>query len=789
MSEPRPPLNLEVDGKPVQVPAGSTVMDATRELGIYVPHFCYHRKLSIAANCRMCLVQVEKAPKPLPACATPATEGMKVWTHSDAATDAQKGVMEFLLINHPLDCPICDQGGECQLQDLAVGYGASSSRYDEPKRVVLNKYLGPLIATDMTRCIHCTRCVRFGLEIAGVLELGMANRGENSEIMTFVGKTVNSELSGNMIDLCPVGALTSKPFRYSARTWELVRRKTISPHDGLGSNLIAHVKNDRVMRVLPSENEAINECWISDRDRFSYDAVNSEDRLLRPMIKRNGQWEEADWQIALEYVVRELGRARATAGGSAIGALASPQATLEELYLLQKLARGLESDNIDFRLRQSDFSVDGKSAGAPWLGMSIADFAALDRYFVIGSYLRKDQPLLSHRVRQATKRGAELSLLHAVDDDLLMRVVNKAIVPPSAMVAALSAIVAAASEAAGVAADESLQGVVADDAARAIAASLAGGKAKGIFLGSLAQHHPEAARLHALAQRLADITGAKLGFLTEAANSIGGYVAGAMPRNGGMNARAMLAGEGAGPLQALVLLHAEPELDSADPGAAHAALAKVPFVVALSAFRGTGAMDYADVLLPIAPFTETAGTFINCEGRAQSFNGVALTAGESRPAWKVLRVLGTMLGLKGFDYTSIQPVRAEALGRGELASRLSNAPALGIDAARPANGHDTSLERIAEVPIYFADPLVRRSRPLQKTLDARPPAARMNARTLARLGLTADVAVRVVQNGGEAMLASALDESVPDNCVRLATAHESTRTLGSMFGAISVEAV
>jgi NADH-quinone oxidoreductase subunit G len=531
MSEPRPPLNLEVDGKPVQVPAGSTVMDATRELGVYVPHFCYHRKLSIAANCRMCLVQVEKAPKPLPACATPATEGMKVWTHSDAATDAQKGVMEFLLINHPLDCPICDQGGECQLQDLAMGYGASSSRYDEPKRVVFNKYLGPLIATDMTRCIHCTRCVRFGQEIAGVMELGMANRGENSEIMTFVGKTVNSELSGNMIDLCPVGALTSKPFRYSARTWELVRRKTVSPHDGLGSNLIAHVKNDRVMRVLPSENEAINECWISDRDRFSYDALNSEDRLLHPIIKRNGRWEEADWQIALEYVVKELARVRDNAGGAAIGAIGSPHATVEELYLLQKLARGLQSDNVDFRLRQSDFSNEGKSTAVPWLGMSIADFARLDRYFIIGSYLRKDQPLLSHRVRQATKRGAELSLLHAVDDDLLMRVTGKTIVPPSAMVAALSAIVAAAADGSSVARDDSLRDVAVDDAARAIAASLAGGKAKGIFLGSLAQHHPDASRLHALAQRLAELTGATLGFLTEAANSLGGHIAGARPRS------------------------------------------------------------------------------------------------------------------------------------------------------------------------------------------------------------------------------------------------------------------
>ena len=536
-------LNLEIDGKPVQVAPGSTVMDAATALDIYVPHFCYHRKLTIAANCRMCLVQVEKAPKPLPACATPATEGMKVWTHSKPATDAQKGVMEFLLINHPLDCPICDQGGECQLQDLAVGYGASSSRYDEPKRVVFNKNLGPLIATDMTRCIHCTRCVRFGQEIAGVMELGMANRGEHAEIMTFVGRTVDSELSGNMIDLCPVGALTSKPFRYSARTWELARRKTVSPHDGLGSNLIAHIKNDRVMRVVPMENEAINECWISDRDRFSYDGLNSEQRLLRPMVKRDGVWQETDWQAALDHVVAALRRVRDQSGGKSIGALAAPHATTEELYLLQKLARGLGSDNVDFRLRRSEGG--GAFTGAvPWLGMSITDFAALDRYLVIGSFLRKDQPLLSHRVRQATKRGAELSLLHVVDDDLLMRVANKSIVAPSALVTALAAIVAAARRApaeGATAATAATSGGAVDDAATRIAASLANGKAKGIFLGSVAQNHPQAAALHALAQQLAEATGATLGFLTEGANTVGAHLVGALPADGGLDAGAMLA--------------------------------------------------------------------------------------------------------------------------------------------------------------------------------------------------------------------------------------------------------
>src|SRR5690349_10010141 len=428
-------LTLEVDGKSVQVPNGSTVMDAAHKLDIYVPHFCWHKKLTIAANCRMCLVQVEKAPKPQPACATPAAEGMKVWTHSEAAVTAQKGVMEFLLINHPLDCPICDQGGECQLQDLAVGYGGSNSRYDEPKRVVLNKNLGPLIATDMTRCIHCTRCVRFGQEIAGVMELGMANRGEFAEIMTFVGRTVDSELSGNMIDLCPVGALTSKPFRYTARTWELARRKSVSPHDGLGSNLVVQVKNDRVMRVVPLENETINECWLSDKDRFSYEGLNSDDRLTRPLLRRDGQLVETDWQTALEFAAGALKRIVERHGAGAIGALGSPHSTLEELHLMQKLVRALGSDNIDFRLRRSDFSDDAgvrMPRGVPWLGMSISEFSALDRVLVVGSFLRNDHPLLAHRLRQAAKKGAQVSLLHASDDELLIRIAHKAIVTPSA---------------------------------------------------------------------------------------------------------------------------------------------------------------------------------------------------------------------------------------------------------------------------------------------------------------------------------------------------------------------
>jgi len=404
------PINLEIDGKAVTVDNGATVMDAATKLGVYVPHFCYHRKLSIAANCRMCLVQVEKAPKPLPACATPATEGMKVHTHSPAAIDAQKGVMEFLLINHPLDCPICDQGGECQLQDLAVGYGQSSSRYQEAKRVVVNKNLGPLISTDMTRCIHCTRCVRFGQEVAGIMELGMAGRGEHAEILTFVQRTVDSELSGNVIDVCPVGALTSKPFRYTARNWELSRRRSVSPHDSLGSNLMVQAKQDRVMRVLPLTNEDVNECWLSDRDRYGYEGLNSEERLLYPMVKRAGEWAEVDWPEALDAAAQGLKDLVARHGAGELGVLLAPGLTLEELYLAANLARGLGTENVDHRIRQADFRA--ATAGIPWLGMPIAKLAELESVLVIGSTLRKEQPLLAARLRVAARKGLNVNVLH-----------------------------------------------------------------------------------------------------------------------------------------------------------------------------------------------------------------------------------------------------------------------------------------------------------------------------------------------------------------------------------------
>ncbi|WP_153160321.1 NADH-quinone oxidoreductase subunit NuoG [Zoogloea sp. 1C4] len=783
-------LEIEIDGKQLQVPDGSTVMEAATKVGAYVPHFCYHKKLSIAANCRMCLVQVEKAPKPLPACATPVTNGMKVWTHSEQAVKAQKGVMEFLLINHPLDCPICDQGGECQLQDLSVGYGGSESRYQEEKRVVGNKDLGPLVSTDMTRCINCTRCVRFTSEIAGLMELGQAFRGEHAEIMPFVEKTIETELSGNIIDLCPVGALTSKPFRFGARAWELSRRKSVSPHDSLGSNLVVQVKHDTVKRVLPLENEAVNECWLSDKDRFSYDALNSADRLTRPMLKQGGNWIETDWQTAIEYVANGLKSIKADHGAEAIGALASPHSTLEELNLLQSLVRGLGSGNVDFRLRQSDFSLDGQRGGAPWLGMPVADIGSLDRLFIVGSFFRKDHPLIAQRVRQAAKRGLKISAVNPAFDDWQLNLTNKAIVAPSGIPAFLASVVKA------LAAEKelSLSGPVADvcsgldvsESALAIARSLASGRKTAVWLGNFAVQHEQAGLIHVLASEVARLAGAKLGVIGEAANSVGGYLAGAVPFVGdvkGKNVSEMLASK----IKAYLLLGVEPSLDMAAGATALSSIREAEMVAVLSPFKSAELMEVADVLLPIAPFTETAGTFVNCEGRVQSFFPVVKSLGESRPGWKALRVLGSTLGLSDFSFETVEDVRARMapVFSGDV-SGLSNDVGAKLEKLPVKSA---AIERVADVPIYFADPIARRAAPLQQTVDATAPVARMNPRTADALGLKVGGNVKVSSAAGSAVVALVEDAGVAEGCVRLAAAHSSTAQLGGWHGEISVEQV
>jgi NADH-quinone oxidoreductase subunit G len=782
-------IDIEIDGKALQVAEGSTVFTAAHQAGIYIPHFCYHKKLSIAANCRMCLVQVEKVPKPVPACASIVTNGMKVFTHSEMAVKAQKGVMEFLLINHPLDCPICDQGGECQLQDLAVGYGGGSARYQEEKRVVINKNLGPLVATDMTRCINCTRCVRFTQEIAGFMELGQAFRGDRAEIMPFLGQTVDSELSGNIIDLCPVGALTSKPFRFSARAWELAQRRSVSPHDGLGANLTLQTKHDRVYRVLPLENEEVNECWLSDKDRFSYEGLNCVERLTKPMVKQGGEWREVDWNVALDYAAHALGDIARNHGPAAIGALVSPHATLEEMALTGKLVRGLGSDNVDFRLRQSDFALDGKRDGTPWLGMKVAELNGLDRVLVVGSFLRQDHPLIAQRLRQAVKRGAQLSVIHSADEDLLMKLTGKLIAAPSQLPNALAQVVKAIAELKGSACDLA---VTVSAEAKQIAGSLVSGSNGAVLFGNFAQQHPQASVLDTLAQQLAGLLGARFGFLGEAANSVGGYAARALPAKDGLNAARMIAE----PRQTYLLVGAEPELDCADGSLALAALNQAASVIVFSPFKSAAALEYADAILPVSPFSETSGTFVSTEGRVQSFQAAVKPLGETRPAWKVLRVLGNLLGLSGFDYQSSEEVRDECLsGRPQFAAGLDNAltspspltPLPPGERGTDGGSADLGLERVADVPIHFADPLVRRAANLQRTKDATAPAARMNAATLAKPGIAPGSSVRVRAGEGEARLMAALDAGLPDGCVRVAASHADTAALGPLFGPVTVE--
>ena len=764
-------LNLQINGKPVQMPPGSTVMEAAQEIKEFIPHFCYHKKLSLAASCRMCLVQVEKFPKPVPACATPVSEGMKVWTRSEIALAAQQSVMEFLLINHPLDCPICDQGGECQLQDMAVGYGKGHSQYKEGKRVIPGKEMGPLVsAAEMSRCIQCTRCVRFGDEIAGQMELGMIYRGDRAQITPFINDTLESELSGNMIDLCPVGALTSKPFRYQARTWELSRRKSVSPHDALGANLIVQLRRNQVVRVQALENEAVNECWLSDRDRFSYEALNSEARLTKPLVKKDGVLIEADWQEALPLAAARLKNIIERDGSEALGVLISPHATLEEATLLSRLARALGCDNIDHRLRQQDFSHTFSPSQVPWLGMPIADVSKLKAALFVGSFLRHDQPLLAARVRQAARRGAAISSLHSMPADWFLSMAHEKIAAPSQLASALAALVVAAHREAKVeqALPTALQGITPTEADTAMVRSLLNAPERAaIFLGSFAQQHEQAALLHALAQRLAEYTKATFGVLPDAANSVGAALAGAQPQKNGLNARAMLEQ----PRKAYVMLHTEVPFDVAQGSAARAAMEEADFVLSLSSFRPSEEGALPDIVLPIAPFTETSGTFVNMEGRAQSFYGVAPPLGETRPGW---RVIAALAGLLGQPFTEMTPdeVRASCLPSADsVAARLSNR----IDSALPTLPViEKTFERVAGVPIYHADPLVRRATSLQCTTLAASPKAAMNAALAARLGLVKGRMVRIMQGATEALLFWVCDDRLPTNTVRFDMAHPLT---------------
>ncbi len=782
-------LHIEIDGRKLAVEEGAMVIEAAEAAGIYIPRFCYHKKLSVAANCRMCLVDVERVAKPVPACATPVTEGMKVSTRSDKTRTAQRGVMEFLLINHPLDCPICDQGGECDLQDLAVGYGRDVSRFTEAKRIVKDQDIGPLIATEMTRCIHCTRCVRFGQEIGGIMELGATGRGEHMRIGTYVEASVDSELSGNMIDLCPVGALTSKPFRYSARSWELAAKPSVSPHDCVGANLLVETRRNKVMRVLPRENEAVNETWISDRDRFSYTALDAPSRLDVPLLRVDGAWREVDWDVALKEAASGLREVVAQDGPGALAALVSPQATVEEGYLLQRLVRGLGSDNIDHRLRESDFRDDAGAPAYPALGLDIAELERVDAVVLVGSNIRKDQPLLAHRLRKAFLDGAKIAAINPMDFAFTFDLAAKTVVAPRRLPEALGRLVVAAAACTGASLPADVaawtEGLPILEAERKTAEWLCVAERPVILLGPQVACHPEAAVLRSLAAALGEITAAPVGFLP-AGNAAGLWLAGAVPHRGALGAARPTPGLPAGAMwdgrqKGFLLVDAEPVTDSADGGRAQAALRAARCVVALSPFRSE-ALDYARVLLPMAPFTETEGSFVNVEGRWQSFEAAVAPRGETRPGWKILRVLAEQCGVSGLGFDSAAAVRA-AIGDLRVVSLRYTPIALGR--RHPQGGE---LERVAEVGLYDSDSIVRRSEVLRKTADRGAPVLRVNEAQALRLGLSGGACVRVTMGTAQAVLEVAIDNRVPDGAAYIPAAIEQTAQL-PWSGPLSVSRV
>ncbi len=774
-------ITIEVDGRELEAVAGEMLIGVTDRNDIYIPRFCYHEKLSVAANCRMCLVEVERAPKPMPACATPVNAGMKVFTRSKLAREAQKGTMEFLLINHPLDCPVCDQGGECPLQDQALAYGKGDSRFMESKRVVPNYDIGPLVATEMTRCIHCTRCVRFGEEIAGVVEMGMPGRGEHARITTFLSRPVNSEVSGNIIDLCPVGALTSRPYRFAARSWELQNHSAISPHDCLGTNINIQTLRGRVERVLPIENPAINECWLADRDRFSYEAVNSEKRLLDPMIRENGQWRTTDWETALTFAAEGLRAVIHAGSANDIGGIAGYTSTLEEFYLLQKLLRALGSENVDHRLQQCDFRDDDIAPAFPASEVAISDYDKQQAILLVGSNIRKEQPLLALKIRRGAESGlTRISAINPVDYDLNFGLIESAFGAGPALVSRLAELAMNVATIRSVELPEDIRALACDHAgmyqsARNLAAAGDNGL---IILGALAQQHPDASVIQAIANWIADTAGCKLAILTPG-NSVAGHISNCRPHTHGKNLHDMLYGG----LPGFVLLGCEPELDCIDAKAAAAAMNHARFIVQMSAFQSESVKKYADVLLPVAAFTESAGTFINCEGRVQTAEVSANPAGQSRPAWKVLRVLGNFLHCDGFEFITLDDVMEEISATTGMDDIQPNArstqrrfnPLLSVSAA-------DGLPRIADMPMYRGDITLRNTDALQRTADNPAPAVSVHPATAARLGLAEDVEALVqasVKDGANRIrLPLRLNPRLMENCVHIAAGFHETAGLG-----------
>ena len=782
-------VNIEIDGKKLAVRQGQMIIEVADEIGITIPRFCYHKKLSIAANCRMCLVQVSNAPKPLPACATPVSEGMKVFTTSPVTVDAQKSVMEFLLINHPLDCPICDQGGQCELQDVAMEYGKDFSRYEEPKRVVKDKNIGPLISTEMTRCIHCTRCVRFGTEIAGSRELGATGRGEFMQIGTFVEKSVDSELSGNVIDLCPVGALTSKPFRFQARAWEIQARASISPHDCLGSHVFFNIQHNKVVRTLPREQESINEVWLSDRDRFSYEALNHADRLTSPWIKRNGQWEAVDWATALPFAIEKL-QAIVGEDPNQLATILSPNCTLEEFYLVQKLLRQKNCRHIDHRLRQQDFRYHDQQNKAPGFGISLADLEQQEIIVLIGADVRKEQPLLSHRIRKATLHGAKVIVINPWDADLNFSVAHLMLATQGDMLSCLTAILTALSQNSE---DSDL------DQAASIARCLKSSSSQkiSVLLGAYAWTHPQASDIYWMAEKIAQHCHATFGETSNGANSAGGWLMGALPHRLPFGVPTEHPGESLQemfeqPKQGYLLVHCEPEYDCLDPIVAQAALKQAKSVVVLSAYDNPHFREYADVILPVTPISESAGTYVNAMGDWQGFVPAVTPLGESRPAWKVLRVMGDFWEAQGCAYTSCEAILAEI-----QALRESTVPAVVAHKENPPPAKAALLQgnaliRLAPTPLYAVDGITRRASALQKTQDANVAVVRIHSQEAAARGLVAGQSVWVTaaraRSDHHITLPIEINDRVPLGTALIAASLPETYLLGAPFEMIELKA-
>jgi NADH-quinone oxidoreductase subunit G len=785
-------VNIEVNGVPLQARKGSMIIEATDKAGITIPRFCYHKKLTVAANCRMCLVDVEKAPKPMPACATPVMEGMKVYTESRRAVDAQHGVMEFLLINHPLDCPICDQGGECELQDLAMGYGRSVSRFTERKRVVKDKNVGSLVQTDMTRCIHCTRCVRFLEEIAGTSEMGGAGRGDRLEIGTCVQNSIDSELSGNIIDLCPVGALTNKPFRFAARAWELVARPSVAVHDGVGSLVYHHARTGKLLRTVPKDNEKTNETWLSDRDRYSVMGLYAEDRLTTPQVKQDGQWIEATWEQALDKAAGIL--ALAQQAGGKLAALLSPSAPTEEHFLAQTLVRGLGSHRIEHRLREQDFSDDAQRAVSPQFGMKIPDLENAQSVLLLGCNVRHEAPILGHRLRKAWQRGAIISAINPLAWEFVFGLKQSLVVAPQQMVAQLAGVAVAVAQVKGLdlpAGLTSLAGSAEPSAdQKAIAAQLLQAERSVVMLGQFAMSHHQAATLRQLAAWLADATGSSLNLLPHGANAQGAWLAGAVPHRGpagkSTGERANLSDFISGAGQAWLLWDIEPEYDANNPARIMQALRSAKGVVAVTSFAGEGLREVADVLLPYAPVAESEGSVINFDGDTYAFSSAGKALGQVRPGWKILRQLGGQLKLEGFSQVSLAELQAEM--NAQIRSQGGQVLAAGIEfSATQSESGNNGLYRVGEVPMFSVDALCRRADALQQTSHADSQFVGLNAADAQRLGLVDGGRARVRQGEHFIETEVRVSEQVPAGAAWLRSATCLSRKLGTAVGPVSVE--